>query len=649
MSSNSLARLSVELGANTAAFQADMGKAARVAEKELASIKDAASKMGVALGAAAVAAGAAFVAMAKQSIDAADEMNDLSQKLGMSTESLSAYAYAAKMSGADTEAMASGIKKLSSNVVDAARGQGAAKDAFAALGISVKDANGQIKNQDTILREVADKFAGFEDGATKTALAVDIFGQAGADLIPMLDGGTAGLDEMKKEAENLGVILDTKTANAAGAFNDKMDTMKLAMGGAVTRVTAEMLPTMNAMSAQFMKAATDGDFLKNVAEGLAATFKVLVTAGIGLKATLTLIGDTIGQVAAAAVAVMSGEFSQAKKIMTDTTAVDDWKKTVAGIGDMWYGAAAAADTAAKAQDNALGKGKGPSYANKGGAGAGKGAQPKAVNWDAALNDTVNDAAREAGSVQQAFEREKAAAQRAVTSIQQSMLTKRQLLAQDMQMAQQDLQAAVQMEVISEQQKKQMLEQLEVDHKARLRALDEEEIGRKQQYAQMAVSFASSSLSAIAARSQSAAKAGMAIQKAVALNQIRTDTPVAAFAAAKAVAGIPVIGPALAVAAKVAMYAMGAAQAAAVMSGGSTSAGGGGGGFSMSSAASSVPSASVGASGVQSDNPLRDDSRRQATLVAVPADRMMTGRDLVAWLDEAFGDGARLENVRFVTQ
>lgn len=639
MSSNSLARLSVELAANTAAFQGDMGKAARIAEKELGSIKDAAAKMGIALGAAVVAGGAAFLAMAKQSIDAADQMNDLSQQVGMSAEKLSAYSYAAKMNGADTESLAVGVKKLSSNMVDAARGQGAAKDAFAALGISVRGANGEMKTQDQIMREVAARFSTFEDGATKNAMAVDIFGKAGADLIPMLNQGAVGLDAMTTEAAAMGQVLSSEAAAAAGQVNDNLDQMKLMMGGAVNQVTAGMLPAFSSLTEQMKRTASDTGFMKSVADGLAVTFKALASAAIGIKAVFSLVGDTIGKVAAAVMAAASGDFAGAKAIMADTSASDTLSDSLTNIRDLWVGTAVEAEKAGTAQQKAMGAA--PAYQAKAGtAGKGsKGKKPKATNWDAAMDDTIADAGKEASAAQQVFDREKASAASALQSIQQSMMTKRQLLDQDAAKQRQDLQMAVQFELMSETQKNAALGQVEAQHKARIKALDDEELAQKKANAAAAVGFTASALSAMGSRSAAAAKAGMALSKMTALNQIRTDTPTAAMAAAKAVAGIPIIGPGLAIGAKVAMYAMGAAQAAAVMAGGSTSASGGGG--------FSVPSASASAASVEPAYARDDLTKKQTTIVQFPVNRMMSGRDLVEWLDEAFGDGATLQNVRFM--
>ena len=78
--------------------------------------------------------------------------------------------------------------------------------AFKALGISVQDANKNLKSSDQVLLEVANAFSKFEDGTTKTALAIAIFGRAGADLIPLLNQGADGIRKMQEQAQRLGLV-----------------------------------------------------------------------------------------------------------------------------------------------------------------------------------------------------------------------------------------------------------------------------------------------------------------------------------------------------------------------------------------------------------------------------------------------------------
>jgi hypothetical protein len=645
MSNNTLARLSVELAANTAAFQQDLGKAARVAEQELKGVADAAAKAGGLIGAGLAAGAAAFAALAKQSINAADEMGETAQKIGMSTESLSAYSYIAKMSGTDTDTLTNAVKKLNVNVVDAARGQGAAKDAFAALGIELKGQNGQLKDSDTLIREVSGRMSEFEDGAVKTALATDIFGKAGADLIPMLNQGEEGFAALTAEAEQMGLILSNETANAAGEFNDSLDRMKSAIAGNVNTVVAQMLPVFNQLAGDMAKASMEGGVLTGIANGLAVAFKVMVTGGYTVAAVLEYIGNQAGMAGAALTAVLTGDFAAAKAALSDDTAAVQFGKRVEGIAALWDKTAVSAGAAANAQQKALGAI--PNYTttkpkdkkDKPGPKGPTDADIEADLWGWS-QDAIEQEKRAAADAAAIFERDKAKVQSAIQSIQQGLMTKRQLEMQDFQQKQAVLQQSTQFELMTEQQKLATMEALERDHKAKLKALDDEELRQKQEQRQKMVGLVNNGLSTIASSQTKFAKAAQVVQKAQALWQIGVDTRTAAVAAYKALVGVGPFGPALAVAAAGAAMAFGAAQAAAV--GGSI-----GGSASTGSAASagSVASAGSMASTETKSSAASDSMTTGTTIVQIPENAIMTARQIADMLDDVYASGKQPQNLK----
>lgn len=663
MSNNTLARLSVELAANTAAFQQDMGKAARIAEQEMKGVADAAMKVGGLIGAGLAAGAAAFTALAKQSINAADEMGEMAQKVGMSTEALSANAYVAKMSGVETDTLTNAIKKLSVNVVDAARGQGAAKDAFAALGIELKDQNGQLKDSDTIIRELSGRMSQFEDGAVKTALATDIFGKAGADLIPMLNQGEEGFAALTKEAEQMGLILSTETANAAGEFNDSLDRMKSAIAGNVNTVVAQMLPVFNQLAGDMAKASMEGGVLTGIANGLAVAFKVMVTGGYTVAAVLEYIGNQAGMAGAALTAVLTGDFAAAKAALSDDTAAVQFGKRVEGIAALWDKTAVSAGAAADAQKNALGaipnyttpdpkspknKPKGPK--DKPGPKGPTDADIEAELWDysrdvivqeqKAAADAMAQEKKAAADAAAIFERDKAKVQSAIQSIQQGLMTKRKLEMQDFQQKQQFLEQSTQYELMSEQQKLATMEALKRDHKAKLKALDDEELRQKNEQRQKMVGLVNNGLSSIASSQSKYAKVAQMAQKAQALWQVGIDTRAMMVGAYRAMVNIPYVGPALAVAAAGAAFAFGAAQAAAI--GGSV-----GGSASAGSATSTGSVASTGSIASTESKPASssDAMNTGTTILQVPHDSIMTARQVADMLDDVYASGKQPQNLR----
>ena len=161
---------------------------------------------------------AGFAAMIKNAIDAADQLNKLSQKIGISVEALSTLRFAAQLSDVSLETLQKGIKGLSQNIAEANTGIGDGAQVFDALGISVKNADGSMKSTEAVLLQMADVFANLEDGAVKTALAVKLFGKSGMDMIPFLNQGAAGINQLTAEAERLGLKLTTETARSAEAL-----------------------------------------------------------------------------------------------------------------------------------------------------------------------------------------------------------------------------------------------------------------------------------------------------------------------------------------------------------------------------------------------------------------------------------------------
>lgn len=196
---------------------------------------------------------AGFTSVIKGSINAADELNKMAQKVGVSVESLSALQYAGKLSDVSLESLGTALKKLSVNMLDAAAGSGDAKDAFKALGINVKDGAGNLKSSDVVLAELADKFRGMEDGAGKTALAVKILGRAGSDLIPMLNGGSRGLAEMKDEAQKLGVIVGGDLAKKSEQFNDNLTRLNATLGATKIALAGGLIDQLNNLSAAMVE------------------------------------------------------------------------------------------------------------------------------------------------------------------------------------------------------------------------------------------------------------------------------------------------------------------------------------------------------------------------------------------------------------
>jgi len=170
---------------------------------------------------------AAFYAAKRIIYDTAKEIASMTNAierqagiLGISTDELQKWQYAAKMSDVNAEELALGLKLLSRNMEDASTGSGEASKYFSAMGISVKTTEGHLRPLNEIMMEIMDKFASWEDGPRKIAIAIQLFGRSGETLIPLLNKGRTGFEEFAREAQKLGIILDPNVISAGSKTED---------------------------------------------------------------------------------------------------------------------------------------------------------------------------------------------------------------------------------------------------------------------------------------------------------------------------------------------------------------------------------------------------------------------------------------------
>lgn len=156
----------------------------------------------------------------------------------------------------EIDALKTSLGKLGKNISEAAGGTGDAKDAFRAMGIDITDSNGKLKTSEEIIKAVADKFKGMQDGATKTALAMKIFGKSGANMVPLLNQGSAAISALQEEARKMGLQIDTETAKSAEVFNDNMTRLKESAHGLGMGIAKDLLPWLAKTSEEILKAYT---------------------------------------------------------------------------------------------------------------------------------------------------------------------------------------------------------------------------------------------------------------------------------------------------------------------------------------------------------------------------------------------------------
>ena len=164
----------------------------------------------IAVSAAGVAAYMLFERAYSFGRDIASTTMDIQRQsgvLGLSTSEFQKWQYAAKISDVEAEALSTGFKFLSRNMEEVGQGTGKALKYFQMMGISVKDSVGNLRPLNDVMRDVASRFASWEDGPRKIAIALALFGRGGEAIVPLLDKGKVGIENYWKEAERLGILL----------------------------------------------------------------------------------------------------------------------------------------------------------------------------------------------------------------------------------------------------------------------------------------------------------------------------------------------------------------------------------------------------------------------------------------------------------
>ena len=173
-------------------------------------------------------------------IEMAASLEEMSQKLGIATRDLAAYQVVSAQYGLTLDSMAMGMRRLSTYMVDHS-------DKLRAAGITAKDANGA-------LLQLSDMFHAMPDGPLKAATAVQLFGRAGLQMIPMLNQGSEELAKQLGIARELNPVTEEMAAKAH-QFEMALATLKTQINFVWIELSQKMLPGLQRVVQEMQKGA----------------------------------------------------------------------------------------------------------------------------------------------------------------------------------------------------------------------------------------------------------------------------------------------------------------------------------------------------------------------------------------------------------
>jgi hypothetical protein len=243
----------------------------------------------------------AFVDMAKEAIEYAEEIDHTSQAIGLGIDALQEWLYVGKLAGVGAEEMSQSFGLLSRNILAASKGAKEQSELFSSLKIKVKDADGTLRGADDILADVADKFAEMPDGVKKTGLALELFGRAGKRMIPLLNEGSDGLEELRQEARDLGVVMSDEAIKQGTEVADNVKRLQAMWDGIKNKAGSTLFPILKQLTdgmIDWVKANKEiiAQRLGQVLNGIARAARLVLDVFDVLAGTFRLLRDIVGAV-----------------------------------------------------------------------------------------------------------------------------------------------------------------------------------------------------------------------------------------------------------------------------------------------------------------------------------------------------------------
>jgi len=199
-----------------------------------------AAKWGAAIGAGALAAGAALFGVANKAAGATDRIDKLSQKMGLSREGFQEWDYILSQNGVSIDSVSAGMKTFTNQIDELAKGGKVATDAFGALGMNYEDLADMT--QEDIFEQVIISLQGMEDIKRRDAIANDLLGRSGQELIPLLNKEAGSIEELKQKAHDLNIIIGDEAIDAGVKFTDTWDGLKRSLGAVFTVIGTAVMP-----------------------------------------------------------------------------------------------------------------------------------------------------------------------------------------------------------------------------------------------------------------------------------------------------------------------------------------------------------------------------------------------------------------------
>ncbi|WP_392559355.1 hypothetical protein [Orbus mooreae] len=271
--------------------------------------------------------------IAKGAADAANNFKDLSDQTAISVQSLSEWSHAASMNGLSNEEFIGSVKFLNKTLSGAAQGSQQAIIAFKRAGVNIYDSAGKIKNADQIMLEASDTFKKMPEGIYKSSLAMALFGNSGNKMVSLMQGGSAAINELRKEAQDLGIAFTDADASAGAEFNDSLNILKKSVQGVSFSIGKQLYPIITPLVKEIstwvkenraLISSKVSEWINKIKDNLPAMKKFIVDTYSSIKTFITAVDNVVTSLGGwgTVLKVIAGAFIAIKAIQLTSWVID---------------------------------------------------------------------------------------------------------------------------------------------------------------------------------------------------------------------------------------------------------------------------------------------------------------------------------------
>lgn len=245
MSQRSLGRLTLDIVARVGGFTQGMSQAERVAQDKTRKIERSFSTLGATITKtfALIGGSAAIVAAAKNAVQLGDDLDKAATKAGITGSAMSELAHAAKMTDVDLGGLSTALRVMQKNLSEAETGAKGPREALAALGLELSAIEDLAADKQ--FEVLADRISRLREPADRTRAAVELFGRAGAELLPLFEQGAEGIRKAREEAHKFGTALSDEQIQNLAAVDESIKGLTSSFNGLALTLTSKLAPSLS--------------------------------------------------------------------------------------------------------------------------------------------------------------------------------------------------------------------------------------------------------------------------------------------------------------------------------------------------------------------------------------------------------------------